>query len=354
MRSPKAKLGTLLILLLCSFSLAYPQSPQPDLSDYANLARQAVADWLKGTSGAEQWRIEVGPLVVPGDHASLHQRPIPVGRSLRPFVFVEVRGEQAPANYLWVEFEASGPQVFDETEDEAVWEYTGEIFKTDPDFLELPTSVRTELLERLVPVFTISERRQVTSELAAFWDTWLDVARGPERLAPFLADEVECVFYPSYGGNRPSPDAGPCVSVLLESLAFSAWCDIESVCDSGGDTLEEQLVLIRNEWREAGLFDPQHFALVRPYLGRYLKEGVIWEVPAGFLKGLEQDSDPPLEPECNYMATQEEKIGCLNAWLSLLPEGFYYMVPLYERMLLFFGRKGTSLQLVAIMLGTWD
>ena len=78
MRRPKATLGSLLLLLLCSFSPAHPRSPEPDVNDYASLARQAVADFLEREGrSVEQLHIElVGPPVVPGDHASLHRPPI--------------------------------------------------------------------------------------------------------------------------------------------------------------------------------------------------------------------------------------------------------------------------------------
>ena len=350
MRSPKAKLGTLLLLLLFSFSLAHPQSPQSDLSDYDNLARQAVADWLKGQTSFEM----VGPLVVPGDHASLHRRSVPVGRSLRPFVLVAENDEPGHGvGYLQVEFEASGPQVLMESSGVSGADLAEELYHTS-----------RQILEKLAPpVFTMSERRQITSELAAFWDAWLDVARGPERLAPLLADEVACVVYNSGERDSSLMDAGSCSSILLrmlEGLAFEAWCDIESGCDSV-DT-EEELALIRNEWREAGLFDPQHLALVRPYLGRHLKEGLIWKVPASVLKavdegGLENGSPDPfldfLESECGNLATQEEEISCFNTWLSGLHGDVHYGVSVFEEgLLLFFGRKGTSLRLVGVFSGS--
>jgi hypothetical protein len=211
-----------------------------------------------------------------------------------------------------------------------------EKFKTNPEFLERPESLRRRVLEKMtLPVFTMSERRQVTSELGAFWDAWLDVARGPERLTPFIADS--CLHH--YRGD------GPCDSEMLEifdELAFDTWDCIESF-DCGSYTEN-----FRNEWREAGLFDPQHLALVRPYLGRHLKEGAIWKFPA-FLKGLEVGSDVFDHPDCENLATQEERIGCYEAWLSLLPaEGFQYLV-ITEPAMLVFGREGTSLQLVGML-----
>ncbi len=124
----------------------------------------------------------------------------------------------------------------------------------------------------------------------------------------------------------------------------------------------EELALIRNEWREAGLFDPQHLALVRPYLGRHLKEGLIWKVPASVLKavdegGLENGSPDPfldfLESECGNLATQEEEISCFNTWLSGLHGDVHYGVSVFEEgLLLFFGRKGTSLRLVGVFSGS--
>ena len=105
---------------------------------------------------------------------------------------------------------------------------------------------------------------------------------------------------------------------------------------------------------------------MRPYLGRRLKEGAIWKAPALSLKEREEGSSAlyPMErgwsdetvrllnlmPLCENPATREEQIGCLDAWLSLLPGGFHYAVPVFGGggLMLFFGRKGTALQLIGL------
>ncbi len=357
--------ATLLTASVCNLSAqgGASQTLSED-QDYANLARRAVIDAVRKEGRAvEQLRIElVGRPVIPGDHISLHRSPIPLGRNLRPFALVAVDSGRRRGYYL-VEFEDGRPHVtpYPSTLEEVQAELAVNEISRNPAFLRLSASDRRQLIQKLeAPVFTEFERRQITRELATFWDAWLDVAQGPERLAPFLADEVACLFFDCGSAVRVPMDGRSCAAGVLEVLSFQAWDCIESpYCHFGFDTgqLEQEIrasvqrhALIGQEFREAGIFDPQHRALLRPYLGRYLKEGVIEKVPAAYFAyitlGYEMRA---VGNACLNPQSEEEALACLQAWLSRLPSGSHYVVAVIsEQPVLFFARKGRSLRLIGI------
>lgn len=142
-----------------------------------------------------------------------------------------------------------------------------------------------------------------------------------------------------------------CAATFLDEVAFGAWLAIEGPYDysPGFDptyadhwgSATKRHDRIRNELREAGRFDPQHHGLLRPYLGRHLKEGAIFKVPAAYLKLFEAAPAATSDDEENAVR--------LRALLPLLPAGTHYTVSVRdEYLVLFFGRKGRSLRLVAL------
>ncbi len=363
------KLQALLLLLLWSFSLAHVQCQKPDLEHYGDLARQAVADELKRQDPShEPLSIElVGQVIVPPDHASLHRPgvptvPVPAGQSPPWLALVGVHSTQRPLGYLLVTFWADGLN-FRRTD------YSG--FQDErPDFAKdlsfLPAAEQRQFMEKVsTPVFTVSEREQVTHELAKFWDAWVDISRGPERLAPFLADEIACVFFDSGTPVKVSMDGRSCASGVLDILAFQAWDLVEGNSNQthvGIDTghadelirsAAERHALIRSKFRDAGMFDARHQTLVRPYLGVLLREGTILKFSAAALKMIEIDwrhrGEMEALPACKNPETVEQKTACLKTLVDVLPAGAHYVVFVHQAgMVLFFGRQGPSLRLVGI------
>lgn len=457
------RLAPVLLLALASFSLAHAQYRKSDLGTYANLALQAVTDWLKSEGvSVEELRIElVGPPVVPGDHASFH-RPLEsvhlvgsvrVDQQLRPArISVSVSGpaggktasavtdsesgfeiDGLPAGRFHIRVEASaGPPVEKELQlsagvykvlaelpaDEKWRTIKAENIRTEGETLrpfalvavhggwlkaaadwDLPFWMRAVTYHhvefegtqsRIMPRefyfhrdavkqppqderefekklgydldFTTSERRQVTRELTAFYDTWVDLARGQERLAPFLADEVECDIFESGARKSISVDCRSFALAGLEALAIQAWLSVESAPyhedyfwakKEDISRVAKNIARIRTYFRKADMFTPKHQALLRPYLGRHLGEGRVLKVPPFLWLNFFDEDEAPRE-EVRELLLKKEREGLKEEETSrlkiLLPAGSAYAVVVNDTPLfLFFTRKGGSLRLVRIL-----
>jgi hypothetical protein len=143
----------------------------------------------------------------------------------------------------------------------------------------------TESTEFGLPsLLTDAEWKQVRSQATALIDVLLDVTRGPERFAPFLSSRVVCRIY--YSGERriPSIDDRRCAMYFLDSLALSLWLQAERTGGFRGlpgldwydeptgapDEVRVALTLrrhevLREEFRRAGMFEPEHLARMQQY-----------------------------------------------------------------------------------------
>ena len=154
----------------------------------------------------------------------------------------------------------------------------------------------------------MDEWRKVTAELAPVYETLLDITRGPERLYLYLAKDFQyhggfsqkpcnkCSRLSTVGRELTEDELRRLITVVLDTNAHQLWFNVEgrNRLPSGrmasgwddavrkaakqdpnplGRSIEEASNVvseIMQELQEMGTLEPEHLALLRPYLRRLL------------------------------------------------------------------------------------
>jgi hypothetical protein len=220
---------------------------------------------------------------------------------------------------------------------------------------------------KMGPLIVGDERANLQERLRPFFETWLDVARGPDRFKALLAEDIACGVFNNGQNMMPTVDPRRCATFMLEMFAFGAWFEAEGMripqdepvpgsifhdqYTGGKLTGLEELAArseggwarIRAGWRLDGFFDNSHQMAVRPFLRVLLGEGgavrqttmnKLWE---------ELGNGVPSSDPFSVSATRVKSRAANGYWIQH-PSGcdcFFFLVP-----------KGRELQLQLVFMGS--